>query len=163
MPPAFSFTLAEGIRQRQPVLPRLAAFEASRPHPPAGLGPGLIDGADKPVVFAPPKLGAMAVLHPHVEPAIHLGQGFARDRARSIFRQDGDVAGMGTEAAGAAGDAVRGSGRQSMDQKQAPARAAFCPQRCALRQIQRCAGARNGPCLRRRKKREGIALPPHNP
>ncbi len=110
-----SFRLLESLGQRQPVLPRLAALETSRPHPPARLGPNLVDRADKPVAFITPELRAVAVLHRHVEPALQLGQGFGRDRSPGVFRQDGDVAVMGPKAAGAAGGAIGVTGGQSMD------------------------------------------------
>lgn len=142
MPPAFSFAPTVGLGQGQPVLPRLATFEASCPHSAAGFGPGIVDGAGKPVCAVTPELGAVAVDHRHVRPAIHHRQSLGRDRARGVFRQDGDIAVMGTKAAGAAGHAIRGSGGQSMNRGADAGQGRVLPP--ALRQAPDTAPA-NGP------------------
>jgi hypothetical protein len=156
----FLFGQPVGLGQGLAMVPRAAAFEAARAHPPTSLGAHIVDGTDQTASLSPQKLGAMAILHRHVKPAIRLGQSITRDCAPGVFGENGDIAVVRAEAASAASHAIRGCGRQSMDRGGRRPGPRHAPSVASGAGIYRAPGTRN---LRRRRpdkrKREGTALP----
>lgn len=88
------------------MLSRFHAFETARPEGAAGLGPDLIDAADKARVIGAGKLGTMATAHLHEAASVDLTGQCGGDRPCPVIGQKGDIAVMGAKTVGTAGRAI---------------------------------------------------------